>query len=206
MAAVSGPAMRGRPRAADGGIPARDRLLSAARVEFSTKGLAAATGAIVAAAGVTQPVLYHHFGSKRDLFLAVVEDTYASVLRRFDEWIPADAPFAESVDRLLDCSIAVMRADPSLAAMISTVQFEIRRDPALAEELRPTLSRFRGFFDDLAGRAPPSTAIDRRALSRALVTLIAGLNGQALLLPDAQDFPDVVEALRALLRSGTGPA
>lgn len=206
MAAVSGPAMRGRPRAADGGIPARDRLLSAARVEFSTKGLAAATGAIVAAAGVTQPVLYHHFGNKRDLFLAVVEDTYASVLRRFDEWIPADAPFAESVDRLLDCSIAVMRADPSLAAMISTVQFEIRRDPALAEELRPTLSRFRGFFDDLARRAPPSTAIDRRALSRALVTLIAGLNGQALLLPDAQDFPDVVEALRALLRAGTDPA
>jgi AcrR family transcriptional regulator len=175
-------------------------------VEFSTKGLAAATGAIVSAAGVTQPVLYHHFGSKRELFLAVVDDTYATVLQAFDEWIPADAPFAESVDRLLDCSIAVMRADPSLAAMISTVQFEIRRDPALADDLRPTLSRFRGFFDDLARRAAPSTGVDPRALSRVLVTLIAGLNSQALLLlPDAQDFPDLVEALRTLLRSGTRP-
>jgi AcrR family transcriptional regulator len=175
-------------------------------VEFSTKGLAAATGAIVSAAGVTQPALYHHFGSKRDLFLAVVDDTYATVLRRFDEQVPPDAPFAESLDRLLDCSISVMRADPSLAAMISTVQFEIRRDPALADDLRPTLARFRTFFDDLARRAPPSMGVDPRALSRVLVTLIGGLNSQALLLPDAQDFPDLVEALRALLRSGMRPA
>lgn len=204
-AAGPGPATRGRPRASDVGIPARDRLLHAARVEFSTKGLAAATGAIVGAAGVSAPVLYHHFGSKRDLFLAVVEDTYATVMRCFDQWIPADAPFAQSVDRLLDCSISVMRADPSLAAMISTVQFEIRRDPVLADELRPTLARFRAFFDDLARRAPASAALEPRALSRVLVTLIAGLNSQALLLPDARDFPDVVEALRALLRSGTGP-
>jgi TetR/AcrR family transcriptional regulator len=177
--------------------------MRAARVEFSTKGMSAATGAIVGAAGVTQPALYHHFGSKRDLFLAVVEDTYATVLRRFDEWIPPDAPFARSVDLLLDCSVSVMREDPSLAAMISTVQFEIRRDPALADELRPTLARFRAFFDGLARRAPSSAAIDPRSLSRVLVTLIAGLNSQALLLPDAHDFPAVVEALRVLLRSGT---
>lgn len=205
MAALpSGPVTRGRPRTAGGGIPARDRLLYAARVEFSTKGLAASTGAIVGAAGVTAPVLYHHFGSKRNLFLAAVEDTYATVLRRFDEWIPVDAPFARSMDRLLDCSISVMRADPSLAAMISTVQFEIRREPALADELRPTLARFRGFFDDLARRAPPSSDLEPKALSRVLVTLIAGLNSQALLLPDARDFPAVVETLRTLLRTGTG--
>jgi AcrR family transcriptional regulator len=113
-------------------------------VEFSTKGLAAGTGAIVAAARVTQPVLYHHFGSKRDLFLAVVVDTYATVPERFEEWIPVGAPFEESVDRLLDCSIAVMRADPTLAAIISTVQFEIRRDPTLADDCVP---RCRGSGD-----------------------------------------------------------
>lgn len=222
-APVSG--ARGRPRAFEGGVPARDRLLRAARLEFSTKGLAASTGAIVRGAGVTQPVLYHHFGSKRDLFLVVVEDTYATVLERFHQWIPDDAPFAQVVDRLLDCSTAVMRADPTLAAMISTVQFEIRRDPTLADDLRPILSRFRSFFDGLARRAAPAdpraassgdpgttspadpraAPPDAKAMSRALVTLIAGLNSQALLLPDARDFPDLVEAMRALLRSGTSP-
>jgi AcrR family transcriptional regulator len=59
-------------------------LLVAAREVFVDVGFhAAAMDDIAARAGVTKPVLYQHFGSKRDLYLAVldagVEDFIASV-------------------------------------------------------------------------------------------------------------------------------
>jgi AcrR family transcriptional regulator len=49
-------------------------LVEAARTLFAAKGYeATALDDVVAAAGVTKGALYHHFGSKRDLFRAVFE-------------------------------------------------------------------------------------------------------------------------------------
>ncbi len=53
----------------------RESLLSAAREVFVESGYhAAAMDDIAARAGVTKPVLYQHFGSKRDLYLAVLDN------------------------------------------------------------------------------------------------------------------------------------
>jgi AcrR family transcriptional regulator len=55
--------------------PAFDRLMRAAGVHFADKGFAAASlDAIAADAGVTKGSLYHHFGSKTELFEAVFEE------------------------------------------------------------------------------------------------------------------------------------
>lgn len=52
----------------------RESLLAAAREVFVEEGFhAAAMDDIAARAGVTKPVLYQHFGSKRDLYLAVLD-------------------------------------------------------------------------------------------------------------------------------------
>lgn len=53
------------------------RLLDCALTLFSQKGYVAATTAeIIAAAGVTKPVLYHHFASKEALFRQLVGGIY----------------------------------------------------------------------------------------------------------------------------------
>ncbi len=53
----------------------RESLLDAARAVFVEVGYhAAAMDDIAARAGVTKPVLYQHFGSKRDLYLAVLDN------------------------------------------------------------------------------------------------------------------------------------
>jgi AcrR family transcriptional regulator len=53
---------------------ARERLLREAADLFSRKGYAATSvGEIVAAAGVTKPVLYYHFKSKERLYLQLME-------------------------------------------------------------------------------------------------------------------------------------
>jgi AcrR family transcriptional regulator len=71
-----------------GRLPAPERrrqLLDTAIRVFGEVGYHDATMALIAeSAGVTKPVLYQHFASKRDLYLAVLEDTgqrlYTAVL------------------------------------------------------------------------------------------------------------------------------
>src|SRR5712672_2063876 len=61
---------RGRPVDSDG--LTRERILAAARECFAEAGYAAASTHMVASrVGLTTGALYHHFGSKRELYLAV---------------------------------------------------------------------------------------------------------------------------------------
>jgi AcrR family transcriptional regulator len=56
---------------------ARERLLAAALQLFTQRGYAAATvREIVAAAGVTKPVLYYYFKNKEDLYLELMQEPY----------------------------------------------------------------------------------------------------------------------------------
>ncbi len=57
----------------------RQRILNVALNLFMTQGYAAvSTRQICAAAGVKQPSLYHHFGNKEGLYLAVVQNWFDS--------------------------------------------------------------------------------------------------------------------------------
>jgi len=60
----------------------KERILDAATVEFSTFGLGGARiDAIAERAGANKRMLYHYFGNKEDLFLAVLEQAYAQIRR-----------------------------------------------------------------------------------------------------------------------------
>ena len=59
----------------------RRQLLDVACVEFAERGFyATAMDDLAAAAGVTKPVFYQHFSSKRALFVAVLEDVGGRLL------------------------------------------------------------------------------------------------------------------------------
>ncbi len=68
----------------------RQRILNVALQMFMTQGYAAvSTRQICAAAGVKQPSLYHHFGNKEGLYLAVVQNWFESVHERIANAIRA---------------------------------------------------------------------------------------------------------------------
>lgn len=61
------------------------RILDAATEVFATRGFTAATMAdVVAASGASVGSIYHHFGGKRELFLAIFEQMADAVERRID--------------------------------------------------------------------------------------------------------------------------
>ena len=58
---------------------ARERLLTAALSLFNEKGYAATSvRELVAAAGVTKPVLYYYFNSKEGIYLELMQSSYSS--------------------------------------------------------------------------------------------------------------------------------
>lgn len=64
----------------------REQLMAAARDVFVSVGYhAAAMDDIAARAGVTKPVLYQHFASKRDLYLAILDEGAGLFLRQIRE-------------------------------------------------------------------------------------------------------------------------
>jgi TetR/AcrR family transcriptional regulator len=71
------------PRPAD--VPARERLLRVAGTLFTTRGYAATSvREIVEGAGVTKPLLYHHFGSKEGIFLALIRQLERDLEERLE--------------------------------------------------------------------------------------------------------------------------
>lgn len=196
------PARRGRPPRSDG-PDGRTRLISAGRELFGAQGFASTTVTdLVTAAGVNPPTLYHHFTDKSGLFIAAAEDAYLPVITHFREAVAGHDEFGAAVDALLTAAVTLMDQERSLARMFLVIQFELPRRPELAEGLRPLMRAYRDFFDGLAALAPRELAPTKQArtdLSRALISVFAGLNQEALLLRDPADFAGLVRSTRLLL-------
>lgn len=76
----------------------REQLLQAARHVFADRGFDdTSVDDVALIAGVTKPVIYRHFANKRDLYLSVLEEHLADLIRRL--WV-AMSTEADPRDRL----------------------------------------------------------------------------------------------------------
>ncbi len=88
----------------------RQALITAGRAAFARDGYAGAIAdEIVASAGVTRGALYHHFGGKRGLFVAVVEDVEREMFERIASVTPRSTDpwetFRAACQVFLDCCL-----------------------------------------------------------------------------------------------------
>lgn len=100
--------------------PAKDRILSAALEEFSTRGYeAASTNAIAAKAGVAKGLVFHHFGSKEALLLALFErEVERMTAAVFDAPRPQPADLFERLYRLTLRKLEVAQEHPLTAEFL----------------------------------------------------------------------------------------
>lgn len=81
----------------------RAALVAAARPLFATKGYAAVgTDELATAAGVTRGALYHQFGGKEELFVAVFEQVEQEIVDRMASGLAASGDSADQVAALHD--------------------------------------------------------------------------------------------------------
>jgi TetR/AcrR family transcriptional regulator len=88
-------------------------LFRAAALEFSERGYdAAGTDRIAARARLNKAMLYYHFGSKRDLYLEVVRDMFATVGARLRTIADGPGTAEEKLDRWIAAIVEEAAARP----------------------------------------------------------------------------------------------
>ncbi len=202
MAATPLPSRRiGRPPATDS-AETRRRIIDRARVAFATDGFDATTNRSLAAdVGVTAGALYHYFGSKLDLYLAVDADVERCVYLRMNEAVDAVDGFFAKFEAVLDVSRELNAEDPSLATFLGARRTDIRRHSEIAEAMPLNRARERDFFARIVAAGVDAGEIpDDRAgfVTEFVLTLLTGLTDGESYDPDVH--ARAIEAIKMMLR------
>jgi len=114
------PPRRKRPRKDD--VGGRERVLRAAVRLFAAKGYAATTVRdILRAAGVTAPVLYHHFGSKEGVFLDLANEGVRQLHAAHARALGLPGTAAERIRAYCRATVALKREYADLARIVETI-------------------------------------------------------------------------------------
>ena len=98
----------------------RCRILEAAVVEFSSKGLAGGrVDAIATAARTNKRMLYHYFGGKEGLYVAVLEDAYAAFRAAERKLSIDDLPPQAAMRRLVEFTFDYCAGNPRFIALLN---------------------------------------------------------------------------------------
>lgn len=107
----------------------KEQLLDTAATLFAERGYAGATTAELAkAAGVTEPIIYRHFQSKRDLFVALIDRTGQRTIDQWDSELSSAADPAERLKRLIGANPMVSEKGRGVYRVIVQAMTEIE-DP-----------------------------------------------------------------------------
>ena len=136
----------GRPPATDS-ADTRRRILDIARTSFASGGYDSATNRDLAAAvDLTAGALYHYFGSKLDLYVAVHDDLQQRVYGQFNEATDRATGFVGKFEAVLATAHALNKQDPTLAAFLGAVRTDMRRHPEILARLGEHANRRDDFF------------------------------------------------------------
>src|ERR1700752_921249 len=98
----------------------RKKLLTAARREFAQSGLAGArVDEIAARAGVNKQLLYHYFGDKDALYLAVLEWVYEEIRAQERKLNLAGLPPQRSIKKLIESSFDHLARHPDFIFLLN---------------------------------------------------------------------------------------
>lgn len=105
-------------------ISAAQRLMTSAATLFAQKGYAATSvREIVAAAGVTKPVLYYYFSNKAELYLAIMEEALTRLEILLESCRRDSRSVLQRLQYLADHLIAMCLTDMDVARLIHATRY-----------------------------------------------------------------------------------
>jgi TetR/AcrR family transcriptional regulator len=145
-------------------LPAEERraaLLETACNVFSQGSYRGTTTAEIAReAGVTEPVLYRHFESKRDLYLACLEETWAGVRAMWEETIEAQPDPALWIAEMGRSFIESEVARPVISNLWVQALAEASEDEVIRAYMKQHMREVHAYVAGVGRRAQAVGAID----------------------------------------------
>lgn len=129
------------------------RILKAATQDFSARGFAGARIADIAAqAGVNKRMLYHYYGDKDALFLAVLENAYSEIRGRERALDLEHLPPEEAMRRLVELSWDHFIEHPEFINLLNSENLERARHVKRSKKAREMHSPFAGMIAQILRR------------------------------------------------------
>ena len=136
----------------------RDAIVAAATREFATGGLVgASTEAIARRVGVSQPYVFQLFGTKKELFLAVVRRCFGRTRRTFEDaartYVPGADPTCDSVLDAIGHSYMSLLSDRPLL-LVQLQAYAACSDPDVQVVVREEFGALHRRVRELSGASP----------------------------------------------------
>ncbi len=183
--------------------PARRKVIAdAAAVLFAEHGYRGASiDAIARASGVTPPVVYEHFESKRELYRELLERHFAELREVWREHFAGEGPAAERVARSFDAWFAYVEVHP----FAGRVLFRYSTDPEIEAVHAEVAARSREAILPLFAAEPGAEnlagSVEGEGIEMVWVVLRGVLQGLAVWWSEHPEVPRervVATAMNAL--------
>lgn len=186
----------------------RDRILDAASKVFAAEGFAGATiDAIGQAAGFTKGAVYSNFGSKDELFLALLDREFELRGEQIATALESEDDIAAAAQTLSRSVLDSVHGHADYYVLLVEYWLRAVRDPELRERL---IARRRAAAADQADNFVESAATVTSGrqladLAQLVVTINLGIAMEEVLRPGTIDPDLLAHLITALLESVAGP-
>jgi AcrR family transcriptional regulator len=189
---------RARPRRRLAAADRRAVILAGAKRLFAGRGYAATSiDDIAAASGVSKPVVYDHFDSKRALYFAVMRGLRDELVRGATEKLAGGKGAPQKLAAAITHYYRQVQRDP---AIVEILFVQPRTEPDLAKEWQRLQDEALASLRPLARELVPALAPWK--LQVALHLLHHGLNATAAAWPENASAEDMAELVTSMLWSG----
>jgi AcrR family transcriptional regulator len=138
----------------------------------------ATTAEIAREVGVSEPVLYRHFASKRDLYLACLEEAWQHVRAMWDEALAAEADPSKWLAAIGSAYLQAKKADKVFLVELWIQSLsEASEDPEIRKHLREHIFEVHGYVVEIIRRAQKAGGVikERDANAEAWIFISLGL-------------------------------
>jgi TetR/AcrR family acrAB operon transcriptional repressor len=188
----------------------RQNLLATALRVFSRQGYAdTRLEDIAAEAQVTRGAIYHHFGSKADLYNAMVTEASGRAIGVLENAIKAGKNTLDVLKRVFIDLLVYAHDDPEFRAINELVLFKTGSAPELQEGFQYKIAGNRQMVDFFAGKVQAGidtgeirSDVDPRDVAISMIALHNGLLSLWLLDPDLFALKERAEAMAEIFIQG----
>jgi AcrR family transcriptional regulator len=164
-------------------LPAAERRLAlietAIRVFSDGSYRGTTTAEIARAAGVSEPILYRHFGSKRDLYLAALDHVWGRARAQWERVLESTPNVREAFETMGRDHVTIRDCKFQMAELWVQALSEANEDPELRRELRRHMREVHDFVASVIRRGQAEGVLHpgRNADAEAWTFLAGGVLG-----------------------------